>query len=226
VSKNSVSLWVRDMPRTGRLSYEHWRSSNAAGAARYWAAERLVREAKRQAVRTRAFEQIGGMSAREMLIAGAIAYWCEGSKNKPYRRQANRVIFINSDAGLILFFLRFLALAGISTDRLICQLQIHESADVEGAQKYWQDVTGVPAAQFRNPTLKRHKPMTNRKNTGELYHGCLRIEVRRSVDLYMSIEGWASAVMSFEPDDRLARIMLPREDSNLDYSDQNRESCP
>jgi hypothetical protein len=68
--------------------------------------------------------------------------------------------------------------------------------------------------------------MTNRKNTGELYHGCLRIEVRRSVDLYMSIEGWASAAMSSESDDRLARIMLPREDSNLDYSDQNRESCP
>lgn len=114
-----MSLWVRDLPRTGRLSYEHWRISNASGAARYLAAERPIREARRQCVRARALAQIGALSERELLIAGAIAYWCEGSKNKPYRRHANRVIFINSDPGLILFFLRFLALAGISTDRLI-----------------------------------------------------------------------------------------------------------
>jgi hypothetical protein len=35
-----------------------------------------------------------------------------------------------------------------------------------------------------------------RKNTGDDYHGCLRIEVRRSSDLYRQIEGWATAVMS------------------------------
>jgi hypothetical protein len=195
VSKSSVSLWVRDMPRFGRLSYENWRMSNASAAAKYWAVERPIREARRQSVRARAFGQIGALSERELLVAGAIAYWCEGSKNKPYRRHANRVVFINSDPELILFFLRFLALAGISLDRLICQLQIHETADVEAADQYWKDVTGVPANQFRRPTLKTHKPKTNRKNTGELYRGCLRIEVRRSADLYMTIEGWAAAAM-------------------------------
>ena len=225
VSKSSVSLWVRDMPRAGRLSYEHWRGSNAAAAARYWAAERPIREARRQNVRAGAFAQIGALSERELLIAGAIAYWCEGSKNKPYRRHANRVIFINSDPQLILFFLRFLELAGVTRDRVICQLQIHETADVEAADQYWRDVTGVPAGQFRRPTLKRHKPKTNRKNTRDLYHGCLRIEVRRSVDLYMSIEGWAAAAMSAGLGVRLEKIMLPREDSNLDCLDQNQESC-
>jgi Homeodomain-like domain len=198
VSKSSVSLWVRDLPRTGRLSYEHWRSTNAAGAARYWAVERPIREARRQSVRASALAQIGALSERELLIAGAIAYWCEGGKNKPYRRHANRVVFINSDPGLILFFLRFLALVGISLDRVICQLQIHENADIWAADQYWKDVTGVPPGQFRRPTLKTHKPKTNRKNTGESYRGCLRIEVRRSADLYMRIEGWATAAMTPE----------------------------
>ena len=30
---------------------------------------------------------------------------------------------------------------------------------------------------------------------GENYHGCLRIDVRRSTDLYRKIEGWAAAGM-------------------------------
>jgi hypothetical protein len=35
-----------------------------------------------------------------------------------------------------------------------------------------------------------------RKNTGENYHGCLRIDVRRSSSLYRRIEGWSVAIMS------------------------------
>ena len=48
-----------------------------------------------------------------------------------------------------------------------------------------------PADQFRTPTLKRHNPKTVRKNIGDDYHGCLRIDVRRSSGLYRRIEGWA-----------------------------------
>jgi orotate phosphoribosyltransferase-like protein len=54
VSKSSVSLWVRDRPRpqqrtSPRLSYELSRELQAAGVARYWAAERVRREAARVA---------------------------------------------------------------------------------------------------------------------------------------------------------------------------------
>jgi len=198
VSKGSVSLWVRDMPRRGRLSYEEFRKRNADGIAKYWAAERPVREARRQQISDRAAAQIGELSDREILIAGAIAYWCEGTKNKPYSNQ-NRVTFINSDPGLIRLFLRFLTVAGVTPDRLICRVHIHESADLESAQRFWQEMTGLPDDQFRAPTLKRHNPKTVRKNTGEDYRGCLIVSVRRSVRLYRQIEGWATAAMT--PDD-------------------------
>jgi transposase len=195
VAKASVSLWVRDMPRRGRISYEEFRKRNAAGVSKYWQAETPRREAGRQAITDAAAAQIGDLSDREIVIAGAIAYWCEGSKNKPYRRQ-DRVIFINSDPGLIAFFLRFLAVAGTAPDRLICRVHIHESADAAAAQRYWQDATGLARDQFREPTLKLHNPKTVRKNTGDDYHGCLVISVRRSARLYRQIEGWASAAMS------------------------------
>jgi hypothetical protein len=132
VSKSSVSLWVRDLPRPARLSYEECRKRAAEGARRYWDAERPAREAARTADRAAAAAaQIGPLSDREILIAGAIAYWCEGAKSKPHRI-AEEVNFINSDADLIRLFLRFLDLAGIVRQRLKYRLHIHETADIEG----------------------------------------------------------------------------------------------
>jgi hypothetical protein len=79
---------------------------------------------------------------------------------------------------------------------LIFRVYVHEDADVEAAQRFWLDVTGAQPDQFRKPVLKRHNPKTVRKNTGNDYHGCLRINVRRSALLYRTIEGWAAAVMA------------------------------
>ncbi len=130
------------------------------------------REARLAGVAAQATAEIGDMTDREVLIAGAIAYWCEGTKNKPYRR-ANRVVFMNSDPGLIRFFLRFLEAAGVDRDDLILRVSIHEDADTAAAQQFWVEVTGASPSQFRRPTLKRHKPKTVRINVGETYHGCL-----------------------------------------------------
>jgi hypothetical protein len=94
-----------------------------------------------------------------------------------------------------LFFLRFLAVAGVERERIYCRVAIHEKADVAAAQRFWQEVTRLPDEQFQKPTLKRHNPRTLRKNTGDAYHGCLVIHVRKGLTLYRQIEGWAQAAM-------------------------------
>jgi transposase-like protein len=198
VSKSSVSLWVRDLPRPERLSAEECRQRSIEGLRRYWAIERPLREAERQAVQKAAAAEIGQLTAREVLVAGAIAYWCEGAKNKQNLR-ADRVVFTNSDPGLIRLFLQFLDAVGTGRDMLIYRIQIHEDADIRSAQEFWLGVTKANRAQFRRPTLKQHNPKTTRKNTADGYHGCLRVEVRRGVGLYPRIEGWASAVMAGTP---------------------------
>src|SRR5262249_35119443 len=106
VSKSSVSLWVRDLPRPARISDEAIRQCTSYHSRRYWQAERKVRNAQRAATCNAAMAEVGRLSDHEVLAAGAIIYWCEGSKNKPHRRY-DRVSFMNSDPGLIRFFLRF-----------------------------------------------------------------------------------------------------------------------
>jgi transcriptional regulator with XRE-family HTH domain len=198
VSKSTVSLWVRDLPVPARLSYEECRKRSAEGARRYWAAERPARTAQRAAACDAAAAEIGNLTARELLIAGAIAYWCEGSKTKPQRR-IDRVIFMNSDPSLIRFFLRFLDTTGTPRTDLRFRVYIHENADVEAAQRFWMEVTEASLDRFFRPTLKRHNPKTVRKNVGDHYHGCLRIDVYRSADLYRKIAGWAAASMAARP---------------------------
>jgi hypothetical protein len=85
VSKGSVSLWVRDLPRPGRPHYEEDRRRNAAAVSASFRARRERRAAVRRDVVEAASAQIGALSDREIRIAGAIVYWCEGAKSKPYR---------------------------------------------------------------------------------------------------------------------------------------------
>lgn len=194
VAKSSVSLWVRDLPRPERFNYID-NQRRYEGLRRYVASRREARAAQRVTETEAAAAEIGDLSSREFLIAGAIAYWCEGAKNKPNRR-TDRVMFMNSDPGLIAFFLRFLDAAGASRDDLILRVYIHENASAEAAQRFWLEVTGAHPSQFRSPVLKHHNPKTHRTNVGENYHGCLRIDVRRSSVLYQRIEGWVSAITS------------------------------
>jgi transposase-like protein len=193
VSKSSVSLWVRDLPRPPRAAPEECSKRVSERMRRYWATERSVRAERRAAASAAAAASIGGLTDREILIAGSVAYWCEGTKNKPHR-QADQVTFVNSDPELISFFLLFLDMAGVSRLDLAFRLQIHETADVSAAERFWLAWTKARPEQFRRTSLKRHNPATRRKNTGDDYHGCLRVDVRRSGALYRQIEGWASAV--------------------------------
>ncbi len=182
------------------------------------------------AARTAAAAEVGQLTEREVIIAGAITYWCEGAKSKPHRRD-DRVSFINSDPALIKFFLRFLEVAGIAREHLIFRIYVHESADTESAQRFWLDVTQAQPGQFRRPTLKRHNAATVRKNVGDDYHGCLRIDVRQSASLYQKIEGWAAAAMAATDDTSWIRPgpapdnLLPGEDSNLGQGLQRSWSC-
>ena len=210
VAKSSVSLWVRDLPIAPRLSQAERRQRLVEGARRYWAADRAAREARRTAVREAAAAQIGDLTDRELFIAGAIAYWCEGSKTKPHR-PTDHVAFVNSDPKLIHFFLRFLDATGTPRADLRFRVLIHETADVESAQRFWMEITQAPCHQFFRPTLKHHNPKTVRKNVGEDYHGCLRIDVYRSADLYCKIEGWAAASMMGLPSTASDEPLAPGE---------------
>jgi hypothetical protein len=182
-------------PERAGPGYAESKRRAAEGVQRYWAAERARREAARAAISTAAAGQVGELTDREILIAGAIAYWCEGAKSKPYRID-EYVRFVNSDAALVKLFLTFLDKAGVSRQRLRYRVHIHERGDVEAAARYWASVTSALPGQFAPPIIKHHVPRTSRPGGNKDYHGCLQVSVAKSSALYREISGWAHAVMT------------------------------
>ncbi|MFD5709569.1 hypothetical protein ACFWHW_04095 [Streptomyces pharetrae] len=191
-SRSSVSLWVRDLPRPEpRYTPEEQRALMTEGLRRRRAADQEKRRQSKLAARREAQE----LSDRDLFLAGVALYWAEGSKSKPYDRR-ERAVFVNSDPGVIQVYLAWLDLLGVSRDRLRFRVLIHESADVDAAQRYWADISDVDSSVFQKATLKKHNPRTVRKNTGDDYHGCLVVSVSQSADLYNRIEGWWGGIVA------------------------------
>jgi hypothetical protein len=184
VSKSSVSLWVRELPKPAVPPERLHRMREAR-----WAPHRREQAIRRRRTRLEAADEIRPMRDRELFLVGVGLYWAEGSKSKPYRPR-EEVVFVNSDPGMIQVYLAWLSLLGVEDDRRRFRLMIHESADVEAAERFWADLVGVDVASFGRTTLKKHNPKTSRKNVGEGYRGCLVVCVRRGADLYRRIEGW------------------------------------
>ncbi|MGN6522358.1 MAG: hypothetical protein ACTHMZ_03990 [Actinomycetes bacterium] len=127
------------------------------------------------------------MDDRTEIIAGLVAYWCEGSKTKGWQ-SSQSVCFVNTDIALIRIFLRLLDLSGVPEEDRRYRIQIHETADVAAAEESWAQDLGLDRARLQRTTLKRHNPRTNRRNVGPAYRGCLCVRVARSGPLQETLE--------------------------------------
>ena len=189
VSAGSLSLWLSDVgvtpARRRRLSARPPR-----GTMPYAVAMRQSAAAVRARRRTEAGFALGSTNSRELLAAGVALYLAEGSKAKPWRPRDRQVVLTNSDPDVIALFLAWLDLIGVPEGRRSYRLSIHESADVAAHERWWQTTLSLPTSSFRKPTLKRHVPVTVRKNVNETYHGCLVVRVLKPAPVYDAIEGW------------------------------------
>ncbi|MCX5450943.1 hypothetical protein [Streptomyces nigrescens] len=186
-SKSSISLWVRDLPKPKPLRTPAEQARIAR--EKRWERELAVRDRERRETKSAATQEVGDLSDRELLFAGAVLYWAEGAKDKPYKRREH-VQFVNSDPGVIEVFLAWLRLLGVEPERIAYRVMIHMTADVEAAERYWAELVGVDVAALQKTTIKKHNPKTTRKNVGEGYRGCLVVRVLQSAELYRRIEGW------------------------------------
>lgn len=194
-SRGSISLWVRDLPKPER---KRSREEASAIARRGWEATLQRREAEHQRTKREAAAEFAAMTARELFAVGVALYWAEGSKSKPHRPQ-ERVTLINSDPDVIKVFLAWLRLLDVPPAHMRFHVHIHESANASEAEQFWMDQVGHDSGSFGKTTLKRHNPTTNRKNTGEGYHGCLVVRVNKSAELYRRIEGWWCGIVDATP---------------------------
>jgi transposase len=193
VSKSTAYLWVRDIPKDQIDQWQARHEHAKVMAEARWAEYREERDARHASIAETAAASVPALTDEEIMRLGALIYWCEGSKQKPWGNSQG-VVFVNSDSCLIKFFLAFLRAAGVEREQVQFRVQIHESADAGAAVDWWARIVGAEPSEFQRTTLKRHNPKTIRHNTGAAYHGCLVIRVRKSRELYWKIEGWVAGL--------------------------------
>jgi hypothetical protein len=156
VAKSSVALWVRDVPFTpSKRRYGPQRRPNRLHD------EKLAQIA---ALNQTGIDRIGTLSEDAFLVAGVALYAGEGGKTD------GEVRFANTDPAMMGFFCTWLRrYFAIDEARLRVRVYLHESLDLDAAQEFWSEVTGVPLEQFGKAYRAKADP-TIRRNKHE--HGC------------------------------------------------------
>ncbi len=147
VSKSSVSLWVRDVEFDEAAVAARAQDRRNATARRRGPNKLQRRKAEEIArLQREGRERIGVLSEREFLVAGTMLYAGEGSKT------TGEVKLPNSDPRMLDFFLRWLRhFFVVDESRLRIRLYLHEGLDIEAANEFWSELTGIPLTQFIAP---------------------------------------------------------------------------
>lgn len=202
VSQSSVSLWVRDIPVEAPEVHRGWTTIARQRRAETYAKKHAQQRDARLERQAFIHEALGPFDVRDILISGAVAYWCEGAKVKPWRPQSVDVNFINSDPNLVRLFLRFLDAVPVAHGGASFRIHLHENGAEERAKEYWCRELGIGGDDFLPTVWKRHNPKTIRKNTGDGYHGCIVVRPRKCTDLYWFIEDLAKSTIGAMSDAR------------------------
>jgi hypothetical protein len=138
-AKSTVSLWVRDVDFVAR-------PRNRGAPSQRVHPMHVARLDEIDRLRSDGFARIGELSRKEFLVAGTARYAAEGSKRD------GMLAFANTDPRMILFFVSWLrAFFCIDESRLRARLYLHDGQDLDTAQYFWAELTGIPLGQFRTP---------------------------------------------------------------------------
>lgn len=195
VAKSTLSEWFRDVGlsvvQKQKITQKKKLAQLKGSQARH--ADRIKRQSD---LMCKACEEVKHISKRELWLIGTALYWAEGSKEKE-ERPGSRASFSNSDPRMLALFLKWLTeCVQVPVEDIGADLYIHESHrnNVEAIYEKWSTLLGVPRSFFKYTYFKKNKIQTKRKNTGVLYIGLLRVNIRASSDLNRKIAGWIKGI--------------------------------
>ena len=198
VAKSTLSDWLKGVDLTA-AQRQRITEKSTCGRLKGAKVRRDDRVERQNLLIKKAKTNIGSISRRELWLIGIALYWAEGSKEKVYSSGA-RTSFSNSDPKMIALYIMWLReCMEINSNELIISIYIHESHKnrIVNVQKYWSETLGLPISFFSNVYFKKNKILTLRKNTGDLYNGLLRVNIRSSSSLNRRITGWIQGITEY-----------------------------
>ncbi len=183
VSKASVSNWVKDVELGSELMRKIKGRSHSRVAVESRRKSRLAREhEKRTAITTYARNQVSTINDKNLFFIGTALYWGEGSKKK--RGVAE---FTNSDPKMIRVMMEFFKrICNVPDSKFRGHVYLHNHLDVDGAEHYWSDVSGIPLSQFHRTSIQHNR---NKVKKDTLPKGTFAIVIC-DTKLKLTLDGW------------------------------------
>ena len=193
VWKGTVSVWVRDVPFDEDVHRERELARKASGqaAARRRGPNKLQRrkQAEIEELLADGRRRVGTMTEKEFLLTGVALYAGEGSKRD------GSVRFANTDPRMIAFFCAWLrTFFDIDESRLRLRLYLHEGLDLDAANEFWSELTGIPVTQFGKPYRAAPDPTIR---TAKHVMGCPSVQYGCS-RTHRAVTGLMRALLSSE----------------------------
>lgn len=171
VGKSTLSPWLKDFPlskeRIGEL-----RDHNEKRIEKFRQTMQEKRDARIVKVYRIQKKAIVPLSKRELLIAGLMLYWGEGTKSG-----MSAFLLANTDPSMVRFFIRWMNQSlGVPKNKLKIRLHLYRDMDIRKELGYWSQEIKVPVSQFSPSYIK--KTSSKRINhRGGFGHGTCNIGI-------------------------------------------------
>ena len=190
-SKASASLWCREVELDQEVLARRRRVRFLAGneGARLRGPNKLQRrkQAEIEEMSAKGVETVGRLSPRDLMVVGVALYAGEGSKTP------GEVRFANSDPRMIRCLVELMrGCFGVEPQQMKLRLYLHEGLDLVAANRFWSEVTGIPAENVRKPYRAVPDPSIRRAKHPM---GCPAVCVT-SMRLHREVMGLVSALLS------------------------------
>lgn len=179
VSKSSASIWTRGVEFTPQ---PRRRSAHRRPHRRQLEKLRQIQQLDQEGI-----QRIGVLSERAFLTAGVALYAGEGFKTD------GEVGMANTDPAILAFFCAWLRrFFNVDESRLRMCLYLHKGLDLEAAESFWSELTGIPRSQFIKP-YRADRDARVRKTKHPM--GCPRVYFWSST-IHRAIMGLVRALLS------------------------------
>jgi len=187
-SKASVSFWTRDIVLTEAQRNKISRRGRSMESIERRRASRIFNiSKKRQTIIDSAKKDFSDITIRELKLIGAMIYWGEGRKVGNWS-----VSLANSDPLIIKVMMRFFReVCNVQEEKFRAHVHTFEGASIPKVEKYWSNISGIPAKQFYKTYTKPSGASLQKRKT--LPYGTLDVYVH-DTKLFLTIKGWIEKV--------------------------------
>lgn len=184
VPKSTLSGWFKDvvLSETAQSRLASRANLGTVALIKRNKMQTYKAEQRARSIGISAKQKIPALTKRDVLIIGAVLYWAEGYKRLKIKdgreRMDHTISFVNSDAEMISFFVRFLReILNVPSERIRLSMRLYAHINEDDARIHWMRATSLSRERFFKTTYLVSGASSGTRPYNRLPWGTLQVQV-------------------------------------------------